>query len=114
MLKSILRGKRLRLVIAMTTVLLACSTVAAFARSGPVRVKDDYFSPKKLTVSRGAKVTWTWGGVKYHDVYVKSGPVRFHSRVMVRGSFSHVFNKAGVYHLECQIHPTMKMTVIVR
>ncbi|MGO9882710.1 MAG: plastocyanin/azurin family copper-binding protein [Solirubrobacteraceae bacterium] len=114
MLKSVLRGKRLRLIVALTVALIACSSVAAFAFSGPVKVKDDYFSPRTLTVSRGAKVTWSWAGVLLHNVTVQSGPVKFHSRTQDKGSFSHVFTKPGVYHLECTIHPHMKMTITVR
>jgi plastocyanin len=114
MLKSILRGKRSPVIVVLTAALIACSSVAAFALSGPVKVKDDYFSPKTLTVSRGAKVTWAWAGVLYHNVTVKSGPVKFHSRTKAMGSFSHTFTKPGVYHLYCTIHPKMQMTVIVR
>jgi plastocyanin len=114
MLESILRRTRLRLVLALTAALIACSSVAAFALSGPVKVKDDYFSPKTLTVGKGAKVTWSWAGYKYHNVSVESGPVKFHSRTQVRGSFSHVFTKPGTYHLYCTIHPNMKMTIVVR
>ncbi len=114
MLKSSLRGKRLRLLVLLTAALIACSSVAAFAFSGPVKVKDDYFSPKTLTVGKGAKVTWAWAGSLYHNVTVQSGPVKFASRTQVRGSFSHVFSKPGVYHLYCTIHPHMKMTIVVR
>ena len=114
MLKPILRGTRLGLVVVLTAAVIACSSVAAFALSGPVTVKDDYFSSKTLTVSRGAKVTWSWAGSLYHNVTVQSGPTSFHSRTQVRGSFSHVFTKPGVYHLECTLHPHMKMTVVVR
>ncbi len=87
---------------------------AAFAFSGPVKVKDDYFAPKTLTVNKGAKVTWQWAGSLYHNVSVKSGPVKFQSHSQVKGSYSHTFTRAGTYHLVCTIHPKMTMTVVVR
>lgn len=114
MLKSLCRGKRLRLLLVLTLAALACSSVAAFAFSGPVKIKDDYFSPKTLTIRKGAKVTWSWAGSLYHNVTVKSGPVRFHSRTQARGTFSHIFGRPGTYHLYCTIHPWMKMTIVVR
>ena len=113
MLKNILRDRRILALLALTAALIAFSAVAAFA-SSPVKVKDDYFSPRTLTVRRGTKVTWQWAGVLRHNVTVKSGPVKFHSRTQARGMFSYTFTKPGTYHLFCTIHPFMKMTVVVR
>ena len=114
MLTSLLRARRLRLVIALTAAALACSSVAAFAFTGPVEVQDFKFTPRTLTVAKGTKVSWTWIGVIDHNVTVKSGPVKFHSRTQARGTFSHIFSKPGTYHLYCTIHPWMKMTIVVR
>ena len=115
MLKSILRERRLLLLLAITTSLIAFSAVSAFGASGKsVKVKDDLFAPKSLTVSKGTKVTWNWAGVLRHNVTVKSGPSKFHSKTQVRGSFNHVFSKPGTYHLFCTVHPFMKMTVVVK
>ena len=115
MLKRILRERRVFVLLALTTALLAFSAVSAFGASGKtVKVKDDLFTPKTLKISKGTKVTWRWAGVLRHNVTVKSGPSKFHSKTQVRGSFTHVFSKPGTYHLFCTVHPFMKMTVVVK
>ncbi len=56
MLKRILRERRVFVLLALTTALLAFSAVSAFGASGKtVKVKDDYFTPKTLTVSRARR-----------------------------------------------------------
>jgi plastocyanin len=107
------RQARLVAVIALVLSALALASVALASPTG-VKVKDNYFNPKSLTIERGTRVTWTWYGVKYHNVTVKSGPVMFGSRTQVRGTFSWTFKKRGVYHLFCTIHHSMKMTIVVR
>ncbi|HEY5431026.1 MAG TPA: plastocyanin/azurin family copper-binding protein, partial [Solirubrobacteraceae bacterium] len=86
----------------------------ALASTSAIKVGDNYFGVKRLTVGRGARVTWRWAGVLNHNVTVKSGPATFRSRTQARGTFSHVFSRAGTYTLYCTIHPFMKMTVVVR
>ena len=99
----------------LVAVLLAVGTAQALAPSSKtVNVGDAYFSAKKLTVSKGARVTWNWIGFLNHNVTVTNGPVKFHSKTQVRGTFSHQFTRRGVYHLVCTIHPFMKMTILVR
>jgi plastocyanin len=106
--------RRLRLVIALTVVLVAVSAVTAIASSTKtVSVADSYYGPKTLTVGRGTKVTWKWTGVLKHNVVVHTGPAFFSSKTQVRGSYSHVFTKKGTYALVCTVHPKMKMTVVV-
>jgi plastocyanin len=107
--------RRLRLLIALTAVLIGISAVTALASSGKtVKVADNYYGPKTLSVGRGTKVTWNWTGVLKHNVVVHTGPSFFSSKTQVRGSFSHVFTKKGTYALVCTVHPKMKMTVVVR
>jgi plastocyanin len=103
-------------ILALTAAILAVAAVSALALGAPtqVRVGDIFFRPGKITINRGAKVTWKWVGYLPHNVTVRSGPLKFHSPNLVRGSFSHVFSKPGTYSLFCTLHPTMKETVIVR
>jgi plastocyanin len=81
-----------------------------------VTVGDNFFKPKTLTIKRGTKVTWVWHSFGiFHNVTVKSGPVKFRSHNKSGGTFSHLFTKKGTYHLYCTLHPTkMKETIIVR
>jgi plastocyanin len=82
-----------------------------------VKVEDFKFSPKTLTIHRGTSVTWSWvahTGIP-HNVTVKTGPVKFHSRTVSSGSYRHLFTKKGTYTLVCTIHVPlgMKMTIKV-
>jgi plastocyanin len=106
---------RVGALLALAAALLAVFAVSAFAASTKSsKIGDYYFHPGKLTVNKGAKVTWTWVGVFNHNVHVKSGPAKFHSPTRAQGTYSHVFNKRGTYHLYCTIHPNMKETIVVR
>ena len=99
----------------LTVVLIGVFAVSALAFSGKtVRVGDNYYGPKSLTVGRGTKVTWKWVGVLRHNVVVHTGPAAFNSKTQVRGTFAHTFTKKGTYQLVCTIHRSMKMTVVVR
>jgi plastocyanin len=105
----------LRLLLLLTALVVAVSAVSAFASSGQtVRVGDNYYGPKTLRVGRGTKMTWNWVGVLKHNVVVHQGPSAFSSKTQVRGSYSHTFTKKGTYQLVCTIHPSMKMTVVVK
>ena len=81
-----------------------------------VSVKDNFFTPKTITIRRGTRVTWVWHSFGIlHNVTVKSGPSNFHSSNKGSGSYSHLFSKKGTYHLICTLHPTqMKETIVVR
>jgi plastocyanin len=108
--------RRGRILIASTVAILAVGVlaVAALAATDQVRVADNHYSVKRLAIARGTRVTWRWVGELNHNVTVKSGPSRFHSRTQAAGTFSHVFDRRGTYTLYCTIHPYMKMTIVVR
>jgi plastocyanin len=92
--------------------LLVPATAFAATR---VRVKDDAFSSRSLTISKGATVRWVWKGHSRHNVTVVSGPSSFRSATKRTGTFTHRFTKRGTYRLLCTVHaPKMKMTVTVR
>jgi plastocyanin len=74
-----------------------------------VQVKDDFFSPKTVNVSKGSKVTWTWKGDNPHDVKFKS----FGSPTKTSGTYSHKFKKKGTFKYVCRIHSGMTGKVVV-
>ena len=96
--------------------IVATAVALAFAAAGPtVAVKDDKFVKTSLTVKKGAKVTWKWKGKSPHNVTVTSGPKKFRSSTMTKGSYSKKLTKKGTYKLLCTIHaPGMKMTIKVK
>jgi plastocyanin len=110
------RQRALLAVTVLLAVVLAVSAVCAGAaiRTQSVTVGDNYFRPTTLSIRAGTKVQWKWVGVLLHNVTVRSGPVKFHSRTQVRGSFSYAFTKRGSYALVCTIHPSMTERVTVR
>jgi plastocyanin len=102
---------------AAVAVLVVPGTEAATTKT--VRVVDDAFSPKTLTVKAGTKVTFVWSGtMTQHDVTVRKAPKNVkmvHSKAMKSGSWSTTFRKKGTYKIVCTIHESfMTMTVKVR
>jgi len=93
---------------------VALLTVPAFAATKTVQLKDNFFTPKTLTVNKGTTVKWVWTGKAPHNVTVRTGPVKFRSSTQVKGSFSKKLTKKGTYQLHCTIHPGMNMTLRVR
>ncbi len=94
----------------------AAATAIALAAAGPtVGVKDDFFSPKTKTVSKGQRVTWKFKGSAPHNVTVTSGPKKFRSSTKSSGKYRKKLRKRGTYRILCTVHaPSMKMTLIVR
>jgi plastocyanin len=95
--------------------LLAAVAVAPGLAAGQrsVAVKDDFFSPAKLSVAKGTTVVWTWRGEGRHNVVMAQGPVAFRSKIKRKGSYQHKFGRTGRYELVCTVHPGMNMTVRV-
>jgi plastocyanin len=106
--------RRLFTALALALALLAAFAVSALGSSSrSAQIGDFYFHPGKTTIGSGTKVTWSWKGALNHNVTVKSGPSKFHSKSQARGTFSWTFRKRGTYHLYCTIHPGMKETIYV-
>jgi plastocyanin len=117
--------------IALGTLALGTSAAAALvpavslAKPKPklVKVEDDFYSPKKLTIKRGNQLNYVWNknNIDSHNVILVSGPkgishTKFSSGTATSGiKFKPTFTKVGTYHFKCTIHPaTMTMTVIVK
>jgi plastocyanin len=88
--------------------------VPALAATKTVDVKDDLFSTKALTIAKGTTVKWVWKGESFHNVSVRTGPVKFRSALQSKGTFTHTFTKAGKYTIVCTVHAQMVSTVTVR
>jgi plastocyanin len=107
---------------AAAVMVMAALTTSALAGAPPVKHAtvdvDGYaFSPGTLRIKPGTKVVWKWvdGSDVRHDVHVLRGPAKFHSKLIARGTYAHLFTKAGKYVLYCTVHPQiMRETVIVR
>jgi plastocyanin len=101
--------------IAIATVALA---VPALAGTKTVKVGDDWFGADgtrpTVTINKGSSIKWKWVGDAAHNVFVVSGPVKFHSKTKAKGTYTHKFGKKGTYSIVCTIHTGMTMKVKVK
>jgi plastocyanin len=93
----------------------ASSPAASSAAGGTVSISDNQFSPASLTVAKGAKVTWNWGGQNPHSVVATFDGQSVQSPTNTgSGTFSFTFNTPGTYNYHCGVHGTaMSATITV-
>lgn len=100
---------------ARVAVCLVLVMLGALASGSPasstsvVAVKDDFFSPARITVGKGDRVTWHWRGDGAHNV-VGNG---WSSPRMKRGTYARTFRRVGTYAFVCALHRGMSGRVIV-
>ena len=102
--------------------LLSAAPAAVAASKKTVKVGDNFYTPKTLTVSKGTTVTWKWPSFDQagdvHDVSLKSGPKgvkKFHSESAASDyRFKRKLTVSGTYKIICTLHEEMTMTVKVR
>jgi plastocyanin len=87
-------------------------------RSGDARVRVNRFafSVPNLSIPRGGRITWRFGGEERHDATLASGPAGFASPSAYRGErWSRRFDEPGEYRIYCSLHPVyMSQYVRVR
>ena len=107
----------------MIALLLAAALVPGAApKKKTVEVGDNYFAPAKVTVAKGATVTFKWPSAEeagdVHDVKLKSGPKgvkKFHSeQASADYAYKRKLTVAGTYKLICTLHEEMKLTISVK
>jgi plastocyanin len=101
----------------------ATTTATGAASDKPVRktvkVADNFYSPKRLTVPTNSTIVWKWSRLngETHDVYLlrkPKGAKRFQSAPAATDySFKRKLRKAGIYKLICTFHENMTMRVRV-
>ena len=109
----------MRRVLAVTAVLAVGAGAAAIPSLGAstktVLVKDDFFKPSSLTISKGTKVEWLWRGKSLHNIAVANGPSTFRASTRRKGHFEHTFKRRGKWTIVCTIHaPDMCMVIRVK
>ena len=105
---------RRRLAASLVPLCAATAVAAAPAAAKPIKVGDNYFSPKRKTVRQHTTVTWKFVGNNVHNVTVKRGPVKFSSPSKVSGRFRKHMMRKGTYKIVCNIHQgTQRMTLKV-
>ena len=53
---------------------VAFGVLPSLAATRTVKIKDDFYSPNRLTVTRGTTITWKWVGSNDHNVTLKRAP----------------------------------------
>jgi plastocyanin len=100
-------------VVAAAGVVALPSVAATTPKPKQVSVKDDFFTPRPITIKKGTKVVWTWKGKRRHNVSEANG--KFGSSTKRKGTFSHTFKSKGTFLIFCTIHaPDMQMKVHVK
>ena len=84
----------------------------AGAEDQSIVIQNYTFSPNKLTVVAGTKVTWVNHDQVPHTVVEKDKQFRS-SALDTNDSYSFTFNTPGVYQYFCTLHPTMTGTITV-
>lgn len=90
--------------------LLAPGVAFTAAASGPVEVRDDFFTPRNVRIRRGGRITWTWRGARPHNVVGDN----FRGPTQSAGTFTRTFAKAGSYRYACSLHTGMSGVIAVR
>jgi plastocyanin len=94
--------------------------VTAKAPKKTVKIGDNFFSPKKLTVAAGTTVTWKWNSdnADSHDVKLNKAPKgvkKFHSDIAATDySYKKKLSKKGTYSLLCTLHEDMTQKITVK
>jgi plastocyanin len=81
--------------------------------SGPrrVRIVDNRFRPRTVTIDRGTAIRWVNRGTRDHTATGRT----WSSGVLDPGdSFRRRFNRRGTFAYRCTIHATMRGTVVVQ
>ena len=105
-------AKRIAAFMAAFWLICAGLSAAGPADANRVLMKDFMFSPMALTTKVGAEVTWVNQDDEPHTVVSDTG--MFRSGALDTGnSYTFKFDKPGIYHVFCSMHPQMTATIVV-
>jgi plastocyanin len=118
---ALVRAARLLVpLLVSSTLIVACSSSGPSKDAtalGPndIRVANFSFSPSTLTVRAGTTVTWRFDQPSApHNVVDLGTPPLFNSGTpRGTGTYSFTFTAPGTYPYICQVHPSMRGSIIV-
>ncbi len=119
---ALVRAARLVLSLLLVPLVLGAACGGSGSSSPPttlgpndVEVANFAFTPSTLTVKAGTTVTWYFNQPSApHNVVSLSTPQLFNSGTPKgKGTFSFTFTAPGTYPYLCQVHPTMRGTIVV-
>ncbi len=97
-----------KLIALIAAVAVGAVAIPAFAATKTVKVDDNFFSPKTITVRKGDKIRFTWVGDAPHNV--KGAGINIGTRSS--GSKTVTIRRAGTFR--CTIHPGMSGRIRLR
>lgn len=106
-----MRYVKAALILALVASMLALACTVHAQSSTAVTIKGFAFQPQSVTIQKGGTVTWTNQDSVVHDVKFSDGQS---PDLKNGGTYSKTFDKTGTFDYICEIHPTMKGTVIVK
>ena len=106
-----MRHIRTALTLALAAMILAATCAAHAQSSASVTIQGYAYQPRSVTIDKGGTVTWTNQDSMIHDVKFSDAES---PDLKKGGTYSRTFDKAGTFDYICEIHPTMKGTVIVK
>ena len=98
--------------------LLAPAANAGKTPTLAVSIKDNFFSPKKKSIKKGTKVTWTWKGSVLHNVTLVSAPKgiktsKYRASERDKGTFVRTLSTPGKWFFTCTLHANMDLNITV-
>jgi len=103
----------------LATFVLASPSLAAHSRTHVIKAKNIAFTPERLTIHPGDRVTWKFldANLRSPHTVTSEGSQRFKDSPNPRltGSFTVTFKKRGTYRFQCTVHPaSMNGAITVR
>jgi plastocyanin len=101
----------------VVSVIAGVSAGSAVDKRTTVRVEDNFFDPRSVTIDKGAKVTFVWKGTNKHNVHftkVPAGVSKKGSGTRRDGKWSRRFYKPGLYRYVCTLFDGMRGTITVK
>jgi plastocyanin len=96
---------------------VACGGAATAPAPASVSIKGFAFAPATIEVAKGTTVTWKNDDTTTHTVTSGANRTKdnkFDNRLETNATATFTFDAAGTYEYFCQIHSSMKATVMVK
>lgn len=90
--------------------LLALSVVAHAQTTHQVTIRDNKYNPNEVNATSGDTVRWTNADLERHTVTFSGTS----NEVLPGQSITITFQAPGTYRYHCDVHPSMRGTVVVR
>jgi plastocyanin len=106
--------RRAAVIVFAAMLMTAIPLRAVLAQDADMIVMKNFdYSPMMLTVKAGTMVTWKNLDGEPHTIVGLDGA--FRSGALDQGdTFSHTFDKPGIYEYICSIHPKMRAEIVVQ